>query len=259
MLNKRSLTIFASTFALVLVAGAAFAQVGSWAASAPEGDAAASEPLKVTTTSVVEEEEKVEEATVTIEAKEEEKEETTTPTKVEEEEKDERVHDDDPSDLAILYLEDGQHFEKKEVVFEGKAEPGAIVAAGPYVAGSDDEGNWRIVLVLGAGANEVKFTATDAAGNHSYAVITVHYEKPTPKEEPAHKEFTAHQKWGENDQAEDIFWGTGIADDKIWIVSEYGTTTSHVNEDGNWEVKAVWEGILNNTEIVIVIVIVIEA
>ena len=30
MLNKRSLTIFASAFALVLVAGAAFAQVGTW-------------------------------------------------------------------------------------------------------------------------------------------------------------------------------------------------------------------------------------
>ena len=148
---------------------------------APEGDAAASEPLKVTTTSVVEEDEEVEETTVTTEAKEEDKEETTTTTKVEEEEKDERVHDDDPPDLALLYPEDGQHFEKKEVVFEGKAEPGAIVAAGPYVAESDDEGNWRIVLVLGAGANEVKFTATDPAGNHSYAVITVHYEKPTPR------------------------------------------------------------------------------
>ena len=254
MLNKRSLTIFASTFALVLLAGAAFAQVGSWAPSAPDENASVSEPLKVTTTTTEAVEEEVDETTSTTEH-EDEVDETTTTTqhKDEEEEKADEVTDDDPPDLVILFPENGQHFDRKEVVFEGRAEPGSKVAAGPYVADQHDHGNWRIVLVLSEGANKVTFTATDEAGNKTHASVTVHYDKPKPKEEPVHKEFTAHQKWGENDQAEDIFWGTGIAGDKVWIVSEYGTTTTHVNSDGAWEVKATWEGIPNNTEIGIVI------
>jgi len=253
MLNKRSLTIFASTFALVLVAGVAFAQVGNWAPSASDVGAGESE---ATTTTEAHEEKEVETTTTTHADEEEKAEETTTTTEAEkkeeehEEEKKEEPKDTDPPDLVILHPEDGQHFTSKEVVFEGKAEPGAKVAAGPYVAEGDDYGNWRLVLVLAEGANEVAITATDHAGNVSTAEITVHYDKPVEK---VRREFTANQKWGENDQAEDIFWGTGIAGDKVWIVSEYGTTTTKVNANGNWEVKAHFEGVPNNSEIGIVI------
>lgn len=260
MLNKRSLTIFASTFALVLVAGVAFAQVGNWAPSAPERDVAATEPTEpseATTTTHAEEE--VEETTTTTEA-EVEKPSTTTTTHVEEkeEEHEEEKHeepekDTTPPDIVILHPENGQHFDEKTVVFEGIAEIDSIVAAGPYVADMDEEGNWRIVLVLSPGANNAKLTATDAAGNQSVATVKVYYDVPEEKDESASKEFTAHQKWGENDQAEDIFWGTGIVGDKVWIVSDYGTTTTYVDETGHWEVKATWEGVPNNTEFGIVV------
>ena len=240
MLSKRSLTIFASTFALVLIAGVAFAQVGTWAPDALEQDAAASEVQKVTTTTEAEkEDDKVDETTTTTEV---DVKETTTTTE---------AIDNDPPDFAILHPENGQHFEKKEVVFEGKVEPGAKVHAGPFVADVNDDGRWRLVLVLEKGENHILISAVDAAGNESVEDITVYYEAPKPK--PVDKEFTAHQKWGENDQAEDIFWGTGIAGDKVWIVSEYGTTTTYVNEKGNWEVMAKWHEVPNNTEIGIVI------
>jgi hypothetical protein len=255
MLNKRSLTIFLSTFALVLVAGAAFAQVGSWEPSAPEEDTAASEPLKITTTTTDPEE--VEESTTTTVAddeseKDEEGEETTPTTEPDKE----PVVDTDPPDLVILWPDDSKRYETKEAVFEGWAEPGSKVSAGPYLADSDHHGNWRIVLVLSEGANEVVFTATDNAGNVTEADITVHYDKPEEKkEEPkvVNKEFSANQKWGENDQAKDLFWGTGRAGDKVWIVSEHGTTTTYVNDKGNWETWVEWHEVPNNTEIAVVI------
>lgn len=251
MLNKRSLTIFLSTFALVLVAGAAFAQVGVWAPSASD-DSAASEPLKITTTTTQPDEE-VEETTPTTEAEEhdeehDEKVEETTPTT--EPEKDE---DTTPPEFVILHPEPKQVVEKAEVVFEGAVEPGSKVTAGPYVAEVTDNGGWRLVLLLEEGRNRVVFTATDAAGNTTDKARVVFYEPPREEPEVINRKFTANQKYGENDQATDKFWGTGRAGDKIWIVSEYGTTTTIVNDEGYWEKWVEWEGIPNNTEIGIVI------
>jgi len=269
MFNRRSLTIFASTLALVLLAGTAFAQVETWAPRAPDGGAGAGEVPETTTTvsTVTTEaghEEEVDETTTTtitptdapndFEHQDRVEETTTTTGPAHDEEEHDEVTDTDPPDIVILWPENGQHVDDKTIAFVGKVEPGATVAAGPYVADVDEEGNWRIVLVLSPGVNNAGFTATDAAGNESTATLRVHYDPPETKEEDgSHKEFTAHQKWGENDQAEDIFWGTGIAGDTVWIVSEYGTTTTHVDKTGNWEVKATWEAIPDNTEIRIVI------
>ena len=145
--------------------------------------------------------------------------------------------DTTPPGLKILHPEDGQVFHEKTIAFEGVTEPGAKVAAGRYEAEVNDDGAWRIVLVLSAGRNVASFTATDAAGNTTKASVVVVYEELKP--EPADREFTANQKYGKSSATPpfDVFWGTAKAGAKIWIGSEYGSKQVTATSKGNWEAK----------------------
>jgi hypothetical protein len=109
--------------------------------------------------------------------------------------------DTTPPELRILHPVDGQIFDTTDVVFEGVTEPGARVFAGPYEADVNDEGGWRIVLILSSGSNHATLKATDAAGNVSQASVSVIYappqEPPKEAEEPKGWEFSAHQVYGE--------------------------------------------------------------
>jgi len=235
----RKALVFVAAFALVLVAGVAVAFMGT-----PENDAAHETPQaldKPTTTSSTFHEK--EEPPKQEEPKEEEHKEE--PPK--EEEKKEEVkeeEDTDPPDLVILYPENGQHFEKKEVAFEGKTEPGASVFAGKYEADVDAEGNWRIVLILThEGVNKAKFTAHDEAGNEATASVEVYYDGPKeeekPKEEPKEHDFSAHQKYGScgEDPPYDIWSGTGTPGTEIWIGNEWGSASTTIPESGEWHLK----------------------
>jgi len=235
----RKALVFVAAFALVLVAGAAVAFMGT-----PENDAADDKPLaleKPTTTSSTfhekEEPPKKEEP-----KKEEHKEEPP-----EEEEKKEEVKeevDSDPPDIVVLHPENEQHFEKKEVAFEGKTEPGAEVWAGKYQAEVDAEGNWRIVLHLtNPGLNEATFKAKDKAGNIGYASVKAYYEAPKkeekPKEEPKNHDFSAHQKYGScsENPPYDKWYGTGTPGTTIWIGNDWGSASTTIPESGEWYLK----------------------
>jgi len=235
----RKALVFVAAFALVLVAGAAVAFMGT-----PEEDAADAKPQALekptTTSSTFHEKEDPPE-------KEEPKEEEHKEEPPKEEEKIEEVKeeaDTDPPDLVILHPENEQHFDKKEVVFEGKTEPGAEVWAGKYQAETDAEGNWRIVLLLtNDGWNSAAFKAKDAAGNIAHASVKAYYDAPekeeSPKEEPKEHDFSAHQKYGScgEDPPYDKWTGTGTPGTEIWIGNDWGHGTTTIPESGKWHLK----------------------
>ena len=228
----RKALVFVVAFTLVLVAGAAFAFM-----STPGNEAADEKPLALeeptTTSSTFHEKEA---PPTTEELKDEEHEEE--PPKEEDVKDEVGTKDTDPPDLVILHPENEQHFETSKIAFEGKTEPGARVFAGDYEADVDDEGNWRIVLILNEGGNLARFTASDEAGNKSTAEVKAFYDAPKD-EKPADYEFTAHQKYGScsEDVPYDKWYGTGTPGQQIWIGSDYGSGTTTVGEDGNWDIK----------------------
>jgi len=248
----RKALVFVAAFALVLVAGAAVAFMGT-----PEKDAADETPQALerpTTTSSMfhekeeppaKEEPQVEEQKEEPPKEEEKKEE---PPKEEKDEVKEEA-DTDPPDLVILHPEDGQRFDKKEVAYEGKTEPGARVFAGKYEADVDAEGNWRIVLFLNhEGVHNVTVTATDKASNEATASVKVYYDPPKdeekpkeeePKEEPKEYDFSAKQKYGSSSESPpwDKWYGTGTPGTEIWIGNDWGSSSTTVPEGGEWYLK----------------------
>lgn len=172
--------------------------------------------------------------------------------------------DETPPEIAILHPEDGQVFERREVVFEGEAEPGARVFAGDHEAEVSDNGAWRIVLLLEKGENTVTIKAVDASENVGSDTVTVVYRAPEPKpeqpkeekpeeeqpkeeepkeEQPAEWEFQAHQLYGECGETPpyDVFHGTGKPGSVIHVESEYGGGTAEIGEKGGWEIKVIFE------------------
>ena len=127
--------------------------------------------------------------------------------------------------------------EGMEVVVEGKAEPRAHVFVGQYDADTDDEGNFRIVLLLTHdGANGVTVKAKDAAGNVGSDSIKVYYDG---KEEPKEQEFWAKQKYGScgENPAYDKWYGEGTPGTEIWIGNEWGSNTTTIGKNGGWDLK----------------------
>jgi hypothetical protein len=180
--------------------------------------------------------------------------------------------DTEAPELVLLSpTADSEHDEAK-IVFEGETEPGATVKAGSYPATVDEDGSWRIELILSPGANAATFAATDEAGNIGYATIKVwliveepekkqpektdHDDKKhedTKHEDEKHDEdkvavadvaFSANQKYGTCDAAEpyEVFWGTATPGSKITISSAYGSATTEVGEKGHWEKKLYFQG-----------------
>jgi hypothetical protein len=152
--------------------------------------------------------------------------------------------DESPPPLIITSPENGAKVTEKTLRFEGITEPGAVVAAGPYLADVDGEGHWSIVLLLNPGGNLATFTATDAAGNISEAVVSVTYDPPVPpKEEPPPSEFTAHNTWGSCSESPpyDEYHGTGKPGTTVHVISAYGSGSTTVTAEGKWYVKVFFE------------------
>ena len=59
------------------------------------------------------------------------------------------------------------------------AEVGATVTSGNYSATVDEEGDWKMKLILLEGRNRAYFTASDKAGNETTAAIIINYDAPT--------------------------------------------------------------------------------
>lgn len=246
--------VFVTAFALVLVAGAALALIGSSSDLAEEEPAAIEEP---TTTITGDHEKPLEEPAANEKLEEkpvdepvDHKDHEEQPPADERNLETEEPKDTDPPDLVILHPEDGQHFEEKTIAFEGKTEIGARVFAGNYEADVDDHGNWRIVLILEEGGNTATIRATDKAGNESTARVKAYYDAPKeeapveeekPKEEePKHHEFSAHQKYrscSENPPY-DIWYGAGEPGTEIWVVAPgYGEGHTVIGDHGEWDLR----------------------
>ena len=114
---------------------------------------------------------------------------------------------DESTWIEVLAPTDGTVFERKEVAFEGKAEPGAKVYAGEYQADINDGGVWRIVLFLAPGQQTVQFKAIDPADNRATDSVTVSLK--TLEEKPKSFEFTVNQKYVESHERFEKFYGTG--------------------------------------------------
>lgn len=244
-MGRREILVFIAAFAVVLLGGAAVAQVGTFG-STPSNDAATLSAAAGSETTAVAEpstaiantdgEEAL--ATTTTEAARD-KEPVDPPADdkppVEDPPKDEEPPADadvTPPPLEILFPENEQHFDEERIAFEGKTEPGAHVFAGPYEADVDEEGNWRIVLILSPGGNQVTFKAKDVAGNKSEASIKVFLDA----DEVVEKDFTAHQKWEVVDghPAENKYYGTAQPGTKVWVGSAYGDGSVRANDKGEW-------------------------
>jgi hypothetical protein len=252
-MKRREILVFIAAFVVVLLGGAALAQVGTFgnapddeaaqlsAPAAPSGDQAVATTSEVATADQDETAPpELETTTSTTEPKDEEQ--PVAPPKDDEgpsdPPKDEPPSDVDetPPPLAILFPENEQHFKEDHIAFEGETEPGAHVFAGPYEADVDEEGNWRIVLILSPGGNLVTFTATDEAGNTSEASVKVFLDED--KDEPK-TEFSAHQKWEvvDGSPATNVYYGTAAPGTKIWVGSQFGEGSTEANDGGEWELK----------------------
>ncbi|MCP4305364.1 MAG: hypothetical protein GY788_10900 [bacterium] len=247
-MRRREILVFVAAFAVVLLGGAALAQVGTFASS-PDSDAATlsaaatDEKPAETVAPAIEEDTKPTTNPVDVVSEklpEQDEKEPADPPKDEEPPADPPKDEEPPADddttpppLAILFPENEQHFDEKLVAFEGETEPGARVLAGRYEADVDKEGNWRIVLILNPGSNVVTFKAKDAAGNMTEKSIKVFLDA----EEPTEKEFSAHQKWEVVDghPAENKYYGTGTPGTTVWVGSEYGDGSVKIGENGEWK------------------------
>jgi len=155
------------------------------------------------------------------------------------------VADNTAPSLAITFPENGARVTEKSLRFEGTTEPGAVVAAGPYLAEVSADGHWSIVLLLNAGGNLAAFTSTDAAGNVAEASVSVIYEAPAPpKKEPPPVEFTAVQRWGSCTESPpyDEFSGMAKPGTQVSILSSFGSGSTTVAENGEWYLKVFFEG-----------------
>jgi len=251
MFNKRSLTVFAVAFVVVLIGGAALAQVGSidfggtepasadiFAGGADEdfAETPTEEPAPDEDGTKEHDEEPAPDEDGT---KEHEEEQAPDEDGSKEEPPAKEEADTTPPEFGISFPKDNYETDDTVQVFEGFVEPGAIVTRGRYTAHQDGDG-WRMELVLSPGKNHVIFVATDEAGNEAKASVTVHlvgHEEDKPKEEA--KAFTANQKYGScgEEVPYDVFFGTATPGAKIWVESPYGSGTTVAGEEGHWDIR----------------------
>ena len=154
------------------------------------------------------------------------------------------VADSTAPTLTITFPESGAKVAEKSLRFEGTTEPGAVVAAGPYLAEVDEDGHWSIVLLLNKGGNLASFTSTDAAGNVAEASVSVVYEVTAPpKDDPLPVEFSASQKWGSCSESPpyDEFSGMAKPGTRVSIVSAFGSGSTTAAASGEWYVKVFFE------------------
>jgi cytoskeletal protein RodZ len=152
--------------------------------------------------------------------------------------------DDIAPALSITFPENGATVGEKSLRFAGTTEPGALVAAGPYLADVSEDGQWSIVLLLNPGGNLASFTSTDAAGNTTEASVSVIYQVPAPpKEEPPSVTFTAFQKWGSCAESPpfDEFFGMAKPGTKVFVTSSFGSASTTAAGNGEWYVKVFFE------------------
>lgn len=260
-MRRREILVFIAAFAVVLFGGAALAQVGTFSGGSDDDAAALSQqpPDHPESASAEPESESKPDADVQpnaeypettvadrADAPTEEEAKPDAPSAGDEKPNDEVAKDQPPVDeppktaadetpprLEILFPENEQHFDEDTIAFEGKAEPGARVFGGRYEADVDDDGNWRIVLILSPGGNLVTFKAQDVAGNIAEKSIKVFLDRETDVA------FSAHQKWEVVDghPAVNKYYGTARPGSKIAVGSRFGEGRTTADAAGDWELR----------------------
>jgi hypothetical protein len=248
-MRRREILVFTAAFVVVLLGGAALAQVGAFSSAPDPGPSLLSAAAAADTTPATEEE--VPSTTVTEDVASTLETATNVPAAAtdiadSESEPSEQPRDDappkeeappkgdndtTPPPLEILFPKNDQHFGDDVIAFEGTTEPGARVFAGSYEADVDEEGSWRIVLILSPGGNVVTFKAEDAAGNTTEQSLKVYLDQ-----QEVGKEFTANQKWEvvEGHPAENKYYGTGTPGASVSVGSEYGDGAGKIGDSGEW-------------------------
>jgi outer membrane biosynthesis protein TonB len=267
-MSKRAMTIFSLTFAAVLLAGVAFAQVGAWYEEGATAETAFGRSADEVEDILDADEPEPPADEPSEESKHEEPaespkdetpgEEQPEPEPAESEQATEEEPEEAPAEesgevsaqvwIEILFPAPEQRTDDKIQVFEGRVSPGARVFRGKYEADVSSDGAWRIALVLSAGKNHVTFEAVDGEGRSATASVVVFYDAPEkepkeePQEEPKETDWTAQQKYGENsgNPPYDIFYGTGTPDAKVSITSAYGSGTTEIGPKGHWDLKVVF-------------------
>lgn len=252
-MKRRPIVILAVSFAVVLAAGVALAQVGSFAPSftelAEKSDSVASDGLFLPAVQDPEDPNLTEAASSKADFNEdgpaeEPKKVVDHPEKPAEEPSKEPA-DTTPPQLAITSPTDGAHFGEKTLKYTGMTEPGARVFAGEWEADVFENGEWHIVLILSAGKNVTTFTAKDAAGNRTKATVTAYLDV-------SGKGFTAHQKYGTSPEPWEKFSGTAAPGTVIELMSKYGNARM-VTEGTEWYLKLHFDGLKEPTSFPIVL------
>ncbi len=242
----RRLGIFATTFVVVIAGGIALAQMGEYLPSADDNfaDAEAAEfdtllSLEEQEAPAVDETAEKSKTPTTIKAQEEveapaPKDEKPAEEKPVAAETPEKGVDTNPPDLIITSPEYGATVSTRELRFEGKVEPGAIVKAAGFRADVNADGYWSIVLLLEPGGNLATIKAFDEAGNMSEATVKVFYSSA----EGEHA-FTANQSYKVSaaNPPYDVFYGTGRPGTTVKATSDFGSASTTVTEKGKWEMK----------------------
>ena len=252
-MRRREIIVFIAAFVVVLLGGAALAQVGTFSSaptveaatmsdgipeSAPTETTGSSEPAAASAgtgemAASRDEAQPADPPDDTEPPKETEPPKDTEPPEDTEPPKDTQPpeeKDTTPPPLEVLFPENEQRFEDKVVAFEGETEPGARVFGNAYEADVDANGNWRVVLVLSPGGNTVKFKAKDAAGNITEKSIKVYFDG-----EVKEHEFTANQKWEIFDgEPTNKYYGTGTPGTTVWVGSPYGEGSGKIDSNGDW-------------------------
>jgi hypothetical protein len=259
-MKHRPIVILAVSFAVMLAAGVALAQVGAFAPSfselSDEADTIASGsvflPRDVETPSADLPADKKEEVAEEPPAKEAPRDvKSDKPEEPGEEPKEEPAKepaDTTPPKLTVTSPKDGAHFGEKKLTYTGMTEPGARVFAGEWEADVFESGEWHIVLILSAGKNVTTLTAKDAAGNRTKATVTAYLDVAG---EPDVK-FTAHQKYGTNSEPWEKFIGTAPVGTVIELGSKYGNARL-VTESSEWHLKLHFDGLEGATTFPIVL------
>jgi hypothetical protein len=161
-----------------------------------------------------------------------------------------------PPAISIVSPDSGSRTTRDKVSVTGIVEVGATVTAPSRVrVVVSEDGVWSVDVPLSLGENELEFKATDEAGNTATASIVVFREAPlttttttkplpttTTTDAPSWT-FTASNTYGSCAESPpyDVYYGTGKPGTEINIVSEYGSGSTTVNGEGDWELKVYFE------------------
>lgn len=146
----------------------------------------------------------------------------------------------EPPALALTYPAEGSTVTESYMVFSGKAEPGSLVAAGPYETKADEHGQWNIGLVLSAGQNVATFSTTSKEGVETKESVTVHLKpKEGTHQKPVDGSFHASQRYGSCGEKVpyDVFKGKAAPGSTISVNSAYGSGSTVAGNDGYWKIK----------------------